>query len=299
MFDSAERWRPLNVDSFFAESRFARQHHACRTAAGPCDRVVSDAHDLSGRRVLDIAGDPPGGAYFTPMTGFCLRPPPVLDCDTGDRSVIYYDVAGRRDRPVIDYWWFLRFNNVPFTFDCRVPKVCFDHEGDWEGVRVIPPRGRQPLEVHYDAHGRSESYLNIPPLVLDDHPVVYVALGTHAAYPGPCAKPGRLCRESGKKLPEGRYDGGAPWGRSADKACGDDCLRPLPSGSWATWPGLWGRRCKARSCHLEKGPESPALQDQRARICVSLRKELGTISRKTAVAWAVREKLFPSDECLD
>jgi hypothetical protein len=299
LFDATEKWRPLNVEVFMGESRYARQHHVCLTGAGTCDSVVAQPGDLNDGGILDIAGEARKGAdYVTPRPGDCREPPPVVDCDTGARSAIYYDVFRNRGKPIIDYWWFLRFNYVPFAgvLKCRLKAVCLDHEGDWEGVRVIPPHGREALEVHYDAHGRSESYLDLEPEVRDGRPVVYIAHGTHSAYPRPCAPTEGVCRETGARLPEGRFDGQAPWGRNL--ACSQTCLLALPARSWARWPGLWGRACDRRSCHRREGPKSPRQQTHRARLCLTGRTAFTSISVRRGIFWALRQKISPRSECV-
>jgi hypothetical protein len=298
-FDSAETWRPLNIDLFLWESRFGRQHHICATAAGSCD-VISEPGDLNRGAVLDIAGEAREGAdYSTPQPIGCRQPAPLRDCDSGDRSAIYYDISRRRGRAVIDYWWFLRFNYVRFAapLKCRF-KVCLDHEGDWEGVRVIPPAGGADLEVHYDAHGRSESYIDIEPeTATTGRPVVYVARGTHASYPRPCAPERGLCRQTGTKLPDGRFNGQAGWGRNTTGDCGQTCLLPLPVGSWADWPGRWGRDCDRGGCHRIKGPDSPRRQN-RSRLCLLRRDAFTSISIEKGLKWVVRYQLHPKSECV-
>jgi hypothetical protein len=299
LFDSTERWRPLNVELFFGESRYARQHHVCVTAAGGCNQVAAQPSDLDQGTILDIAGEGRRGAdYSAPQPGDCLQPRPVLDCDSGPRSAIYYDVSRPRRVPIVDYWWFLRYDYVPFAglLKCRVKVVCWDHEGDWEGVRVIPHHGRESLDVRYDAHARSESYLDLEPELLNGRPVVYIAHGTHAAYPRPCAPARGVCRETGAKLPEAKFDGQAPWGRNF--ACSKSCLLPLPRGGWARWPGLWGRACDRRSCHRREGPESPRRQERSPRLCPTKRTTFTSISVSRGILWSVHEWLSPRSQCL-
>jgi hypothetical protein len=284
-FDSEERWRPLDVEAFFAESRLSRQHHLCLTSSGPCDVVATQPGDLNQGRVLDVAGERREGADYV---------------DGGTRSAIYYDVFRRRGRPIIDYWWFLRYNDFPYADElkCRERTPCSDHEGDWEGVRVIPPHGPEALEVHYDAHGRSESYFDLEPELVDGRPVVYIALGTHAAYPRACSPPRlRYCRQSGAKLPDGRFNGEAPWARNSNSACGKTCLLPLPPGSWTTWPGLWGRACDRGSCRRAKGPKSPRLQDHRSAICLLDRTRFRSIRLSTAIGLALKHVISHRKEC--
>jgi hypothetical protein len=118
--------------------------------------------------------------------------------------------------------------------------------------------------------------------------VVYVALGTHAAYPRACAAPRRrYCKQSGAPLPEGRFDGKQPWARNSSSACGKTCLQPLPPASWARWPGLWGRACDRSSCHRAKGPKSPRLQDHRSGICLLKRTSFPSMGITTAIGLAL------------
>jgi hypothetical protein len=112
-------------------------------------------------------------------------------------------------------------------------------------------------------------------------PIVYLACGSHAAYPLPCDP---TCHQTNMRchldpcvLPvsgstDGPSDGAAPWGRNSDAACRTPtpCLIafPLPSlaaptsaltaglghrGSppFTVWPGKWGSK---------GSPASPGLQ---------------------------------------
>jgi hypothetical protein len=107
-FDSAERWRPLNVDALLDEGR----HRFCTRGKGP-DRCTPIARasdfDADVKRTLAL-----GRATYLDIAGGSVAdyhgpercPRPRQDCGTGARSAIYYHVTLSNDRFYIDYWWF-------------------------------------------------------------------------------------------------------------------------------------------------------------------------------------------------
>lgn len=209
LFDSKERWRPLDVDRFLAEPG----HQACPPAPGVCTPLTSVAQLTSAVDHLDLRGEGPDD-----------RPGP---------SVIYAQVTRRGARVAIDYWWFLRYN--AYSLD--------RHEGDWEGVTVIADRrGARVVDVHFAAHADRWRYPARVPLVRGRRVSVFVTRGGHAAYPRPCF---RRCRQTEGTLPEARFDGGRAWVGNTTAGCRGRCVRLLPSAdgapaSWNAWPGRWG-----------------------------------------------------------
>ena len=169
-FDSAEPWRPLNVDRFLDEAALGSPQRLCQReirGAGRCEPVVGHREfdsaishfRLGGEdRYVDIAGSQPNGLdYRSPNQ--CPRSSPLLDCNRDPGSAIYYDVVGANGRYYVDYWWFYRYNDFPrlgkaaaCTGPIRI--LCSDHEGDWEGVTVvIPAADANRVEyVDYAAH---------------------------------------------------------------------------------------------------------------------------------------------------
>jgi hypothetical protein len=292
-FDSREQWRPLNVDLFLAEEHPGDKHHRiCGPAPNQCSQVSSvgdllaalgSSPSLGQGMYLDLAGEGVPSNYSSPRLHACQQKT-KLDCDGGEASAIYYNVSFHSGLFFIDYWWFLRFNNVdrlPRTQRalqklCRFPKfrtVCFDHEGDWEGVTVVasaaPP---QRLEaVIFAAHEWTLLYTADRIMTADGRPEVYIARGSHAAYPGPCNS---RCKQPLKRKqlrwPEGQHNGLAPWGRNVDKDCftGQPCVLSLPptgpglNPSWTQWAGNWGYVCGRgiKRCRLGDGPRSPGTQ---------------------------------------
>jgi hypothetical protein len=283
-FDSGEPWRPLEVGSFLAE-RAPRQagQRLCRGDPRSADCVAAGDPEVLRRGpgapdFIDIAGEvrEPGG-YRSPAPR-CRISPPALDCNDGPRSVVYYRRTSHEGRWYWDYWWFMRFNDYKGRFnDCRF--YCADHEGDWEGITVITTASLEPevLGAVYAAH---KERILVEADVLPrsgQHPIAFVARGTHASYPFRCGSRGEPCRQFGAlvgfRLPEESHDGEAAWGGNVDAQCeAVDCVRPLPeigepddaalplAGEWAGWTGKWGRTCVEGCGKAESSPNSPGVQ---------------------------------------
>jgi hypothetical protein len=312
-FDRNEPWRPLQIGHFFKESHAGpfHLHRLCDRSnprhlrlaencpvIGEIGRFEDRVSALSLRGVnlaLDIAGSQANGSDYATSDDSCTAEPPLLDCNEGPRTAIYYRVQGAHGRYYIDYWWFFRFNDFP-EFDeaqrCEEDfrPFCGDHEGDWEGVTVItsPEDPDEVGYVAYAAHNGTSRYtpsqlkLEGPDEATKTRPVVYVARGSHASYPQPCEGelPVVRCLQDEKvvgplRLPEGEHDGTKPWGRNEGEDCADDeerpgnseCLQPLPPGilveekSWNAYAGLWGRACLGdATCPVMRGPLSPGQQ---------------------------------------
>jgi hypothetical protein len=299
-FDSAERWRPLDVETFMAE-RFPPddpppRHKVCDSVDGPCEFAV-DIGDLRAdapvnpRPAIDIHGEAVNGRdYKPPALTACIEAPDVdqpisptlpggaVDCDAGSHSKMYVNVTLRGARYYLDYWWYYRYNDYgePPLGSCT-KKSCFDHEGDWEGVTVIVDApATHFVGAVFAAHEARSRYPRRKLLLDGAHVRVYVAVGTHASYPRRCI---RGCKEDfpgfGPHVifPEGRHNGQAPWGNNEDDACGATCVALFPeidpsplhrpkdnTASWNAWPGTWGRKCKRVACIRSESPGTPGTQ---------------------------------------
>jgi hypothetical protein len=248
-FDSGELWRPADVDAFLAEGG----HQRCATAA-TCTPLVSAAQLTGAGGYLDLRGTRPDGLDATaPDLASCGRSlNTLLDCDLGGRSIIYAHVRHGPGQTAIDYWWFLRYN--AFSIDL--------HEGDWEGVTVVVDRaGAKVQAVHFAAHLEAWRY---PDAItrLDDkrHVRVYLARGSHAAYPRSCRL--TTCRQTQSGLPEGRFNGRRRWVANDPAVCARRCVRLLPQAgdgapaSWDAWDGQWG----VPGSSLFASPRTPSFQ---------------------------------------
>jgi hypothetical protein len=296
LFDSDERWRPLDAERFFGDVAQGEALQVCDLEPGPCDDVsdvnqfeelVAHSSGLGQGAYLDIPGHLPNGDDYVTSDKGCLPPgSALLDCNKGRDSVIYYNVRPANGRYYVDYWWFFRYNDFPriagvnptscVTGPLHNTAACDDHESDWEGITVVTPIS-DPTQIQYVAYAAHTGTYRYLPGQLDlrgeDHtrPAVFVANGSHASYTHPCDNR-VLCQQHGTlSLPDGRYDGAVPWGRNSGNACNGTatpCLLHLPnelvhgSVSWDGYRGRWGKSCASRneSCPLAQGPLSPSQQ---------------------------------------
>lgn len=251
-FDSAERWRPLEISEFLAEDSMLvcdRTTVVCAPALVPPAQPGPDFVEW----YLNVPER--DGNYSSPYPE-CVGAL-LLDCDVGPRSAIYYHASLAGTLLYIDYWWLLR-NDL-------------GHRGDWEGVTAIVMRGDTRdvlLDVAFAAHGgKAWRYTGLPlEFARGERVSVYSSQGKHASYPRPCTRNclQTIATPAPPALPEQRFDGLASWGNNPDQACAvSQCLRKLPAASslseapraagWAAWKGLWGQ---------DDGPKSPGQQDR-------------------------------------
>ncbi|MGI8801345.1 MAG: hypothetical protein ACR2KV_04110 [Solirubrobacteraceae bacterium] len=202
-----------------------------------CAPLTSIAQLTPAVQYLDLRGTrADGGDASAPDIATCAKSKPtLLDCDQGRRSLIYAHVSRTGGRTAIDYWWFLRYN--AFLVD--------RHEGDWEGVTVVvDASGRRVKEVHFAAHSSVWRYrAAVSRIDGGRHVRVYLAAGSHAAYPRACRT--GSCAQTESTLPEGRFNGRSAWVENQSSTCARHCVRLLPEvggvpASWDAWNGLWG-----------------------------------------------------------
>lgn len=262
-FSSEEKWRPLNVDQFFADDfgsagRYGPYNQICGSTFDSCTPITSAAQlandgapgdylEFDNVAPSDHLADPD---YYQSPDADCVTGG-LLDCDTGPASSIYYNVVGPSPTGLyyIEYWIFYRYN--------QGPDDAGNHVGDWEGVTVAPTADDNGLAfVELSQHGTWESYLvngltcgaatgacSVADAETDQtHVDDYPASGTHSDYPYAGAqRPGLL--------PDGNDNGEAPWGNDlvgsaliampATTQSDADNWTAGPK-SWTDWPGAWG-----------------------------------------------------------
>lgn len=304
-FDSGERWRPLEIGRFLSEVYPdgngqevcpTSERSSCRQIRG-IDQLVATLAILDPRQALrlNIHGRRSNGSDFASPTRAACFEAKLRDCDSGPATVIYANLHPAGEQLFIDYWWFLRYNDLrPADLgQCAIlvgafPKLCGDHEGDWEGLTVVT--NVPPTRVQYAIFAQHDGRLRLDPGPRGDfrarrfeftdperrHIKVYVAQGTHASYPSPCPRrQGRVFCKQGNGLPEGFHDGERPWGRNDEDECAREepgCVLLMPrvgtehggepllyAASWNAWPGLWGF-CAKGEARCARGPRSPGLQ---------------------------------------
>jgi hypothetical protein len=211
-----------------------------------------------------------------------------IEADAEIDTTIYVNVARHATEPgvvYLDYWWYLIDNPADTARGAMcgaglvIPDItCFDHQSDWEGVTVVAKDpGGEPVAVQYAAHDR---IVRVPWGVLQTawakpkmrkhtvsrdvsaQPLVFIARGTHAAYPMPCTD--EPC-STDTVSPEKRHDGTYAW---PERPCGGDCVAPFPAtgtgspASWNAFDGRWGTAVCVLDdlCARAKAPVAPGRQ---------------------------------------
>jgi hypothetical protein len=269
-FDGRERFAPLDIDAAIKR----KELFVCRNSIGgnKCDLVEEAGNIDDGLDYLELKD-----------------PEPPVDRQLGGRASAYYFHATKSDegdRVYLDYWWYFAENPNPRLrkIFCgpglRAPGIlCFEHPADWEGVTVVlapcdveAGNGSScrkvenemwhAIEVHYARHTGVANY-GWKLLEkkwqgftrLDERPLVFVALDSHASYPKPCRSSVLGCAN------ETSYDGAIDWSNNTDAGCRvttvtvsspSSCLQPLPvddggnPSRWDAFRGPWG----AQTCIL-------------------------------------------------
>jgi hypothetical protein len=175
-------WKPVTVETFLARAALERRAGARWQVA----QARPSASSLpAGKRAyrLDIRG-------CTPAQGLprCYRSPAA---SSPAPAVVYGRVwtnpdAAAEIRTVLEYWLFSYVND--WRNSLTDPNAWQIHEGDWEVVLVALGADGTPLRVAYSQHKRGVVAPWSSVTIADDtHPVVYVALGSHANYVAPGA----------------------------------------------------------------------------------------------------------------
>jgi hypothetical protein len=246
-FDPQEQFLPTSVQSFIADSDLEQL-----TATGTWTVVDSDPEP----------GDLPG-----PSTGVwrlnqdsCTPAAPVggLSCyvpawqEGHGAPAVYGRVVREDDRIVLQYWYFY-YDDV-YSYQYPASNFIWQaHEGDWEVVNVVLSSDQEPLSVGYSQHclGQRRVWADTPRLD-DTHPVVHVAVGSHANYFSAgvhpinlaCVPPAALAILAQLHLPapaDFAFDGGPIEG---SPGTGGEVAPIHQIGaddpSWVSFPGFWG-----------------------------------------------------------
>jgi hypothetical protein len=90
----------------------------------------------------------------------------------GDTSLVYWHVVRYENgEAAVQYWLFYVFNDFQNW-----------HEGDWENITVRLDEEEEPTEVFYSAHEGGGTRAWDRAFRVGEHPIVYVARGSHANY---------------------------------------------------------------------------------------------------------------------
>lgn len=245
-FDPLESFRPTSVQSFIADADLEQ-------LTGPSTWMIVDSNPGPGNL--------PGAGTGTwrlnqdscspaALVGGLACYAPAWQQGHG-APVVYGRVVHEADRIVLQYWYFY-YDDV---YSYQYPPSNFiwqAHEGDWEVVNAVLSADEEPLYVGYSQHclGQRRGWADTPRMD-ETHPVVHVAIGSHANYLSAgvhpinlaCVPPAALAILAQLHLPapadyafEGELAG--PPGINGVVApihkIGDD--HP----SWVDFPGFWG-----------------------------------------------------------
>jgi len=257
--DAFERFAPTSVDEFIGASDLLQRgedglYHLLDP--GPAGLPVR-----GGGLRLDVRG-------CSPLAGLA-----ALSCydaiDTGPATV-YGRVDVHAGTIVLQYWlfyaddfWSLQYPPTNLVWQA--------HEGDWEVVTVVLDEEQRPLEAAYSQHctGQRKPWAAVQKA--GDHPLVYVANGSHANLfaPGPRAI-ARQCIPAQAlalldQLHLTAFDVAAPPFRTLGP--GTAAIERIHDNSprWLRFPGTFGETQWIHSpfgnIEAGAGPESPQLHD--------------------------------------
>ncbi len=205
-----ESFQPEPVDGFLADSDLVDGHYdqrKCQAVGGPaalpCYVAADKAH---------------GGA-----------------------TALYGALFRSTTRIVLEYWLFYPFDL--YNYVSPLGSVWQAHEGDWEAVAVVLDRKGLPLlaGVSHHCSGSRREWARVEKR--SSHPLVYVALGSHANYFAPglapiasrCLPPQAqsLLRQYGVTLTDE-----AAKGRTIARPPVIAVTSTVPD--WMSFPGTWG-----------------------------------------------------------
>lgn len=250
---SAEIYTPMPIE-------LALQHASCYQASGDTETCSTgllggDWLNADGSYV-DFHGYPGDG--LDDANGSHQYYKQKIRNDPDNASVVYARIWRGGGRTVIQYWLYYYYNSWGHQGGLGMGFGL--HEGDWEMVQVVLDGNEQPLYAVFAQHlALPAPYLNFNgaskkewnDLARDtangDHPIVYVALGSHASYFGPypylyaydhtASETAALLRPAVRLLDE----------HGADR--------------WVSYQGKWGQPSRALS--FLGGPPSPGRQGEK------------------------------------
>jgi hypothetical protein len=244
IFDPQEPLRPSKVQPFIRDSVLERFDGSSWVVADPNPGPGSLPGPGSG--IWRLNQKPCSPAAF--LGG--------LDCyvaawghGTGGDAV-YGRVVRSTDSILLQYWYFYYDNMYSYVYP-RSDFIWQAHEGDWETVNVVLTAAGEPLSVGYSQHclGQRREWEALTRR--GTHPVVYVALGSHAnyfsagehAFNPACVPPEAqgLLAQLGLPLPSDRTGDGD----SSGPPSGDGAVTPIHGfgggeSGWVQFPGFWG-----------------------------------------------------------
>ena len=179
-FDPLEQFLPTDVESFVTDADLEQ-------LTAPGTWTVAAPHPAPG----DLPGA--GSGTWRLNQDGCTPSAAIggLDCYSvanaqgGGGPGVYGHVVREDGDIVLEYWYFY-YDDVYSYLYPPSDFVWQAHEGDWENVDVVLSGDAQPLFAAYSQHcvGGRRDWAFVPRFE-DTHPIVHVAVGSHANYFGP------------------------------------------------------------------------------------------------------------------
>ena len=243
-FDPLEQFLPTKIESFVKDASLEQQ-----TSPGTWDVV----------RPHTGPGDLPDSGGFRLNQRDCTPGAAIggLDCyaaaasDREHHPTIYGHVVHENGQTILEYWFFYYDDVYSYTYPAS-DLFWQAHEGDWEAAIVVLSGDNEPISVGYSQHclGQTRAWTDTPRFE-ETHPIVHVAVGSHANYFSAgmhaintaCIPPAALAvlRARGLPFPVDYAFAGPTAGphESGDlemhvKRIGDE--KP----KWVEFPGSWG-----------------------------------------------------------
>jgi hypothetical protein len=173
--DPLESFRPSSVQSFIADASLEQPVTSSTWSVVDPD---PEPGDLPGAGVFRLNQESCSPA--APLGGLACYAAAANEGSGG--PVVYGRVAHEDDRIVLQYWYFYYDDVYSYLYPPR-DFIWQAHEGDWEVVNVVLSGEEEPLFTGYSQHctGERRSWANTPRLD-GTHPLVHVAIGSHANY---------------------------------------------------------------------------------------------------------------------
>ena len=174
-FDPLEQFQPTKVESFITDAALEQQ-----TSPGTWN--VAQEH-------ADPGNLPDSGNWRLDEQP-CTPDAPIggLDCyaAAGNQGAggptVYGHVVRQNGETILEYWFFYYDDVYSYTYPAS-DLFWQAHEGDWEEAMVVLSGDGQPVSVGYSQHclGQTRAWADTPRFA-DTHPIVHVAVGSHANY---------------------------------------------------------------------------------------------------------------------
>lgn len=278
-FDRDERFEPVNIAEAEVEACFKE------LLAEDCDPVVPES-TLDDYEHLTVLEEPLGRG----------------EAPGGPDSSIYFHAAEQDGKVYLDYWWYFAHNPSPVAPELLcgpglrwLSEACAEHPADWEGITVVlgpcgddqadaecARGGDRSFAVEEVRYAQHEAVVAYPWEMLKQrwedpllgawtegagvHPLVFVALASHASYAAPCAT---NCMQIAIPAFKERRNGLKHWANNAE--CASGCLQALPvdgegqAASWNGFSGRWGaQHCIlfGSYCDTRRAPRAPSFQER-------------------------------------